>query len=357
MNDSRGSSLRSTLDGATGDPSFLPRLAGALLIIAGFVVGIYTAVVVEPDPHPLYTQINLLLTSPSYPFLLTGGFWGFLIGSTLPIGLGTLLLVKAEGMRLAEISDSAIMYGRAAGIGVAVAGLVLGIWAATQGEGVGFWRFLLLAFLPMGVGLLILLSVEGMRGPDMADGISFYGRLAGVAMLVAGFGLGSWASASGGFWAFLGFAAPRMGLGLLVLLSVESMEAGRGSRSLDNAATYGKLVGAVIAIAGLAYGIWIATSIDDLSEVNKFLLFLLNAAIPMGIGFLIYRRSEDMEAGESALPTGWLALGILAAMGLASGIWLAVESYSKYSFLLFLGTAIIPISIGLLCSPILKKSA
>jgi hypothetical protein len=279
-----------------------------------------------------------------------------LIGSTLPIGLGTLLLVKAEGMRLAEISDSAIMYGRAAGIGVAVAGLVLGIWAATQGEGVGFWRFLLLAFLPMGVGLLILLSVEGMRGPDMADGISFYGRLAGVAMLVAGFGLGSWASASGGFWAFLGFAAPRMGLGLLVLLSVESIEAGRGSKSLDNAATYGKLAGAVIAIAGLAFGIWAATSVDW----NGFLVFLMSAPIPMGIGFLIYRWAEDLDVDAQGpafpIPIGWVFLGILAAMGVASGIWLAVEARSAHGFLIFLGTAVIPIAIGLLCSPLLKKS-
>ncbi|MCE2464048.1 MAG: hypothetical protein J4F46_09130, partial [Dehalococcoidia bacterium] len=120
INISRDISPRPRLHDATGDPLFLPRLAGALLVIAGLVIGIDTAVFDAFLP----LDFALLSISRAQTFLIPDGFWGFLSGSILPTGLGALLLVKAEGMRSAKLSDKAIMYGRAAGIAVAVAGLV-----------------------------------------------------------------------------------------------------------------------------------------------------------------------------------------------------------------------------------------
>ena len=292
-----------------------------------------------------------------YPFLPRlavgqGGLWMFLMAAIFPIGLGILLIVKTEGMRLSELPDSAVMYGRVAGVVIAAAGLALGIWGATQGG--KFWGFLTFGSVPIVIGLLILLTVEGMRGSDTLDKVSFYGRLVGLAVIIAGFGLASWASAFGGFWAFLGVAVPIMGVGLLVILSVELIEARRGAKLLDNAVLYGKLAGGVIAIAGLAFAIWVSMSV----VANGFLFFLLAAPIPMGIGFLIHRWAEDLDSDAQdplPIPFGWLALGILAVMGVASGIWLAVEVGSNHGLLIFLGTLIVPVGLGLLCSPILRK--
>ncbi len=277
------------------------------MVIAGLVIGIDIAVF---DAY-LSLDFALLSISRAQTFLIPDGFWGFLLGSTLPTGLGALLLVKAEGMRSAKVPDNVIVYGRAAGIAVAAAGFALGIWAATREAGGGFWAFLSFALFPMGVGLLILLSVEGIRGSGVNDRIPFFGRLACIAMLVAGFGLGSWNWADfvgawlstrseafpigseaflhwwppftmrsmglGGFWSFLGAAAFPMGMGLAGFLSVELIEARRGAKSLDNAAPYGKLAGGIIAVAGLTRR------------------FLSGSTLPMGLGPLLLAKAEGMR--------------------------------------------------------------
>ncbi len=157
----------------------------------------------------------------------------------------------------------------------------------------------------------------------------------------------------------MGSAAFPMAIGLVGLLFVDLIEARRGAKSLGNPAPYGKLAGGVIAAFGLALVILAVASSDSLhsfaSGYDHLFFFLIRAAIPIAVGFLIYRWSEDIEVKEPTLPIGWLALGVLTSMGLVSGIWLTVEADSKHGFIIFLGNAVVPIGLGLLCSPILKK--
>ncbi|MCE2462528.1 MAG: hypothetical protein J4F46_01225 [Dehalococcoidia bacterium] len=206
------------------------------------------------------------------------------------------------------------------------------------------------------------MAVEGMRRSGVNARILFFGRLSCIAILIAGFGLGSWNSEFGGFWSstesvtfpwsLLWGAAFPMGIGVVGLLFVELIGARQGAKLLDNAALYGKLAGGVIAIAGLALVIWMAATLDNLHDDD---LFLISASVLIAVGFLIYRWSEDIEVEKPPLPIGWLAFGILTSIGLVSGIWNAVEADSKYGVTVFLGNAVIPVGLGLLCSPILKK--
>ena len=286
---------------------------------------------------------------------------------------------------------AAVHWAILAGIAVIAAAFAVGIWAALEGEGLmlgavgsliffpliadGFWAFLVIATLPAGIGLCILMKASALRVGGTPREAVILGRLAGAVVIVAGLAAGiklATIADSNGFWAFLLVAMNPVGIGFLAIVSTGPL---RGGRAWSSVAPIGPPAGVVIVAAALATGIKIATDVEE----DAVWAFLFYATTPMGVGFLLFSSAaavRGLALWRDATKLVWLfGLGLFVAAlagglfhvrhqmpllkygwvfgfavvvaALAVGIWAADDSPVN-SVLTFLIVATTPVGIGLL---------
>lgn len=106
-----------------------------------------------------------------------------------------------------------------------------------------------------------------------------------------GFGIGTqtaWFPFVGQFMVFLEEITTLMGIGFLVLVATEAM---LGDTPHSKAVVLGRVAGAAVVIAALAYGIKFAGD----SGGDQFWVFLVVVTTPMGIGFLVLALAEAIK--------------------------------------------------------------
>ena len=214
------------------------------------------------------------------------------------MGIGFLVLVATEAMLGDTPYSKAVVLGRVAGAAVVIAALALGIKVAVDAGGDQFWVFLAIVTTPMGIGFLVLVATEAMLGDTPYSKAVVLGRVAGAAVVIAALALGIKVAVDAGgdqFWVFLGRVTTPIGIGFLVLVAAEAM---LGDTEHSSTVVLGRVAGAVVVIAALAYGIKFAGDAGG----DQFWMFLETATIPMGIGFLVLVLAEAMKRRGSRYP-------------------------------------------------------
>ena len=177
-------------------------LAGIMVVVAGIASGVFAA-----------SEAN------------NAQFWLFLLVASSPVGLGVVLMITSQNQREGSLWPGTATFGILAGMVLVVAAIALGIKIATDVSEDYFWAFLLFAIVPLGIGLLAFVSAQGLReGENQGGGLpgQFIGLvviIGGVALA----GYFAKETEPHDLLMFLLFATTPMGIGLLVLLSAGNL--------------------------------------------------------------------------------------------------------------------------------------
>ena len=329
------------------------RFAGVLVLAAAFAVGIWAAAGVARTDIAVW--MLTLVASPE-------GFWAFLLVATTPVGFGVLLLLQAESMRDTRTVPAIADWGQAAGFGVVAAGVAGGIWAATAAFYDAFWAFLVVATVPLGVGTTVVLKAVSLQKDFQAAALKGLGLAIGLIVIAAAFAIGVWVSSNvgqglfvfglpidvheQGALVFFMFASWPAGVGLLVFV----MTAELYNRTCQiEASSFGLVVGLALAFLGVVLALWLPLTVSQDGYVPRDVaVFLgLNAGLyPFAIGLAVGGASVSLRRpGNDAAKLAWL--GTIAVFVVTSAV--AGEAgigYDEGFFWVFLSIALVPVAVA-----------
>ena len=123
------------------------------------------------------------------PFL--SGFWAFFASATVTTGIGFCVLIKGLAIHSSSTDWRIIgTFTRVAGTAIAIAGIISAIKAVTvSGDGSDadrFWGFLLWATFPVGLGLLAFSLGGQLLHSGQGKGMAVLGGILGLVVAVAG---------------------------------------------------------------------------------------------------------------------------------------------------------------------------
>ena len=339
-------------DGASSlsPPVASARLGFAIILVVTFVWGAWTSAErlfgFLPAQGPALGE--LLLTHAVW----MPAFGVFLSATATPAALAFLLLVRAEALRPTARARAIATAGSVAGVAVAAAGLGTGIlWAGVAISG-PLWGFLAAATVPVGLGSVLLVSSAALRDRGSAQRLRPYAVAIAMAVMAAAVVMGSRVYSLATYAplpSVIVTAAWPAGVGLLLLVTSEDVRS--SSRLSGWGVLASGLLAAAGLGAAIWFAVEVHRLFEALfgyaDRSNPWITVQL-ALLPVGIASLsaiVAFGLKGREVWAGTLRLGWTAAGVLAVAAVSLAVKRATDVDENHVWT-FIGVLVTPLAIA-----------
>ena len=257
-------------------------------------------------------------------------FWLFLIGIATPAGLALVLVVRAETLGPTRHTPTVAAIGLAGAALISAIGIVTAVWWTIDSDSADIWGFLALVTVPIGLGTLLLLSATSLTNVARTEKLAPYaiGIAGAVAVSAVAIALRNVSLTEGREWLAFLLTAPWAWAVSVLLLAIAAQHV--GPRASDVAMVLsGLVIAAGIAAGAVTAADVVKLSGDFARLADIFWAAVQTSILPISVGVLAWVISIQLGrdlAGATIRKVGLTASAFAGLIAVAFGFWLAGDA-------------------------------